>query len=156
MRSIIALGISFLSLPAMALAQEAFDACALFTQVEAEKVMQTAAAGEPDHPRVKRPRVVTSCAYHGFKDGKAVEAKAQFRFARSDAEAQRAFDDARFDLQTKPLLIGGAEAFWSGRTGQLNVRKGRAWITLSVGPSTLRERDIEPARKLAQILVEKL
>ncbi len=156
MRSIIALGISFLSLPAMALAQEAFDACALFTQVEAEKVMQTAAAGEPDNPRVKRPRVVTSCAYHGFKDGKAVEAKAQFRFARSDAEAQRAFDDARFELQTKPLLISGAEAFWSGRTGQLNVRKGRAWITLSVGPSTLRERDIEPARKLAQILVEKL
>jgi hypothetical protein len=105
---------------------------------------------------VRRPRVVLGCAYHASKDGKPVTATAQFKFLRTPDEAGRAFDEARLQLQTKPLLISGAEAFWSGKTGQMHVRKGRTWITLSVGPATLREREVDPARKLAELLVKKL
>lgn len=142
--------------PQPAAGQEAFDACGVFTQEDAEKALGTAATGEAAGAKARRPRVVLQCTYNGFKDGKPVAATAQFRFARSPEEAQRAFDDYRMQYQTKPLLISGAEAFWSAKTGQMNVRKGRAWMQLSVGGAKLNERDADMARKLAEILVGKM
>ena len=136
-------------------AEEAFDACNIFTAADAEAALGTAAAPEPVNPKVKRPRVVLQCTYNGFKDNKPVAATAQYKFSRTEAEAQRAFDEARLQFQTKPMYISGAEAFWS-KTGQINVRKGRAWLVLSVGPQKVNERDIEQAKKLAEILVKKL
>lgn len=137
-------------------AQDAFDACMVFTPADAEAALGTTAAGEPVNPKVRRPKVVTTCTYTGFKDNKAVAANAQFRFARTDAESQRAFDDARLQYQTKPMYISGADAFWSAKTGQMNLRKGRTWVILSVGPAKLTEREMEQAKKLAEILVKKL
>lgn len=142
------------SIPAMA--QDAFDACLVFTQSDAEAAMGTTAAGEPVNPKVKRPKVVASCTYNGFKDGKAVAATVQFRFARSDGDAQKAFDDARLQYQTKPMYISGADAFWSAKTGQMNLLKGRTWMSLSVGPAKLTEREMDQAKKLAELLVKKL
>ena len=63
-------------------AQEAFDACELFTQEDAEKALGTTAAAEPVNPKVKRPKVIPACTYNGFKDGKAVfffQDKAKFK-----------------------------------------------------------------------------
>jgi hypothetical protein len=138
-------------------AQDAFDACEIFTRADAEKALGTAAQGESVNPKVKRPKFVATCTYSGFRDGKPVAASAQFRFGKSEPEAQRAFDEHRLQVQTKPLLIPGAEAaFWSARTGQMNVRKARAWVTVSVGPAALGEREMNPARQLAESLVNKL
>ena len=137
-------------------AQDAFDACTVFTQADAEAAMGVAAAGEPVNPKVRRPKVVTACTYNGFKDSKPVAAKAEFKFGRTEADASRAFDDARLQFQTKPMFISGAEAFWSAKTGQMNVRKGRTWIAVSVGGAKPTEREMEPAKKLAEILVKKL
>ena len=145
-----------LLLPLAAFGQEAFDACNVFTPADAEKVLGAAVAGEPANPKVKRPKVVTSCAYVAHKDGKPLEAKAQFRTARTDGEAQKTFEEQRMQFQSKPLLISGAQAFWSNKSGQLYVRKGRTWLTLSVGPVEHNQREIEPARQLAQELVKKL
>ena len=145
------------AIAAPAAAQDAFDACRVFTQADAEKALGTAAAGETASPKVKRPKVVAACAYNGFKDGKPVEARAQFRFHRTDADAQRDFDAARLQYQTKPLVLSGSDAsFWSARTGQMNVRKGRTWIMVSVGPPKLSEREMDPAKNLAEALVKKL
>jgi hypothetical protein len=143
-----------LSLPAAA--QDAFDACATFTQEDAEKAAGTSMAGEPVNPKAKRPKVVLNCTYTGSKDAKAVAATAQFKFLRTPEEATKAFEDARLQYQTKPMLMPGAETFWSGKTGQMHMRKGRAVITLSVGPAKPGERDIEQAKKLAELLIKKL
>lgn len=156
MRLLQLLGMLAAAAATSAAAQEAFDACNTFTAADAEAAMGTAAAAEPVNPKAKRPKVVLGCTYNGFKDNKPVAASAQFRFARNDAEAQKGFDDARLQFQTKPLYISGAEAFWSAKTGQLNIRKGRAWVAIAVGPAKPSERDIEQAKKLAEILVKKL
>jgi len=137
-------------------AEEPFDACEVFTQPDAEKALGTTAAPEPVNPKARRPKVVATCTYNGFRDGKAVAASVQFRFGRSEAEAQQAFDEARLQLQSKPLLISGAQAFWSGRMGQLYLRKGRTWIVVSSGSEKPAERGIDEARKLAEILAAKL
>lgn len=151
------LGLALLlaALPMGAIAEDAFDACEVFTPQEAEAALGTAAR-EATVFKGKRPRVVTTCSYAGSKDGRNVAASAQFRFGRSDSEVRQAFADARMELQTKPLMINGQEAFWSGRTGQLHLRKGRTWMTLSVGPDKPTERDVESARKLAEALVKKM
>lgn len=133
-----------------------FDACTVFTQEDAEKALGTPAASEPVNPKVKRPKHVPNCTYTGSKDGKAVSATAQFKVARTNEEAARAFDESRLQLQTKPMLISGAEAFWSGKTGQLYVRKGKTAVSLAVGPAKVNERELDAARKLAEILVKKL
>jgi hypothetical protein len=137
-------------------AEETFDACEVFTQAEAELALGTAAAGETFNPKVKRPKVIPVCTYNGFKDGKPVAASVQFRFGKTEGDAQRAFDDARMQFQTKPMLISGADAFWSAKTGQMNLRKGRTWVTVSVGPAKLSERDVADAKKLVEILAKKL
>ena len=137
-------------------AEEAFDACEVFTQGDAEKGLGVAAATDPVNPKVKRPKVIPNCTYKGFKDGKRVEATVQFRFARTDADAERAFEDARLQFQTKPMLISGTQAFWSAKTGQMNMRKGRTWVTLAVGPEKPSERDSADARKVAEALAKKL
>jgi hypothetical protein len=143
--------------PMPAAAEDAFDACELFTQADAEKALGTAAQGEAVNPKVKRPKVIATCSYSGFRDGKPVAASAQFRFGKTEPDAQRAFDEYRLQVQTKPLMIPGVEsAFWSAKTGQMNLRKGRTWLTVSVGPSKLGERDMEQARKLAELLGKKL
>ena len=137
-------------------AAEDFDACHVFTLADAEKALGTKADPEPVNPKVRRPRTVLGCAYHGSKDGKPVSATAQFKFARTPEEQARAFDEARLQFQTKPMLLSGAEAFWAGKAGQMHVRKGRAWITLTVGPAAVRERDIGSAKALAEALAKKL
>jgi hypothetical protein len=139
-------------------AEEPFDACDVFTQADAEKALGTAAeVVEPPHPpKWKRPKVVTSCTYGAFRDGKRVAATVQFRFGKSDAEAQDAFEDARLKNQTKPLLIAGTRAFWNSHAGQLDLRKGRTWISVSVGPEKPAERDMDQAKKLAEILATKI
>ena len=139
-----------------AIAQDGFDACAVFTQDDAEKVLGTQASGEPVNPKAKRPKVVTSCTYTASKDGKALAASAQFKVSRNNDEAARHFDEERLKSQTKPMLISGAEAFWAGKAGQMHVRKGKTWVILSVGPAKVNEREIDQARKLAEILVKKL
>ncbi len=139
-------------------AEEPFDACEVFTQADAEKALGSAAeVVEPPHPaKWKRPKVVTSCTYGAFKDGKRVAASVQFRFGKGEAEAQDAFEDARLKFQTKPLLISGTHAFWNARTGQLDLLKGRTWVSLSIGPDKPGERDMDQAKKLAEILATKI
>ena len=152
--TVLAVACAFAAMPAAA--QDAFDACTVFTQQDAEAALGTKADPEPQNPKVKRPKVVLGCAYHGNKEGKPVSAQAQFKFARTPDEQARAFDEARLQLQTKPMILTGAEAFWAGKVGQMHVRKGRTWVTLTVGGATVREREIESAKKLAEILVKKL
>ncbi|MGZ5067571.1 MAG: hypothetical protein ACXWG1_18500 [Usitatibacter sp.] len=142
--------------PAAWAAEETFDACDVFTQEDAQKALGTTAAGETFNPKVKRPKVIPVCTYSGFKDGKPVAASVQFRFGKTDADAQRAFEDARMQFQTKPMLISGADAFWSAKTGQMNLRKGRTWVTVSVGAPKLTERDPADAKRLAEIILKKL
>lgn len=158
MRKLHAMGVGLLLAAGGAFAaEEPFDACQVFTQAEAEKALGTTAAPEPVNPKVKRPKVVLACAYNGFKDGKAVEAKAQFRPSRSEAETQHAFDEAKLKYATKPILIPGVDAsFWSARTGEMNVRKGRTWIVVTVGAAKASERDMESAKGLAEALARKL
>lgn len=147
--------LALLAFPGLAAAQE-FDACVFFTAEDAEKVLGAAAAPEPVNPKAKRPKFVPNCTYNASKDGKMVAATAQFKFAKTDPEAQRAFDDSRLQLQTKPMLISGADAFWSSKTGQMYVRKGRTLMTLAVGPAKLSERDIDQAKKFAEVMIKKL
>ncbi len=138
------------------LAQEAFDACTVFTQEDAEKALGAAAVGETQNPKVKRPKTVMACTYSGFKEGKPVVATATFKLGKTNADAQHAFDQARLQHQTKPMLLSGADAFWAGKTGQMHLRKGRAWVTLDVGSKKVSEREVEDAKKLAEILSKKL
>ncbi len=151
----VAMFLAAMGLPALA-AEETFDACEVFTQADAEQVLGTAAATDPVNPKVKRPKVIPNCTYRAFKDGKNVSASVQFRFGKTESEAEHAFEDARMQFQTKPMLISGTQAFWSAKTGQMNLRKGRTWITVSVGGERPNDRDQGDARKLAEVLAKKL
>src|SRR5438477_1530851 len=139
-----------------ALAQESFDACAIFTQEDAQKVIGKEAAGEAVNPKAKRPKVIPVCTYNAVKDGTRIAASATFKFGKTAEEVQRAFEDARMKFQTKPMLIEGADAFWSARTGEMTLRKGRTWMIVAVGPSQLNQRDLNDAKRLAEILARKL
>jgi hypothetical protein len=157
MLAAVALGAA--AIPAGAVEQvPAFDACQVFTQADAEAALGGPAQPPPENPKVKqRPKVIPACTYTASREGKVLVAGAHFRFGKTDAEADRAFEESRLQLQTKPFLIRGADAaFWSARTGEMNVRKGRTWVSLAVGPEKPADRDMDVARKAAEALVKKL
>jgi hypothetical protein len=139
-----------------AAAQDTFDACDILTQVDAQKVLGPNVDAEPVNPKAKRPKVIPTCTWWSSKDGKPVSATANFRFARTEADAQRAFEDEKLKFQTKPMLINGAPAFWSAKQGSLQLLKGRTWLVVAVGGAKPAERDAEATRKLAEILAKKL
>jgi hypothetical protein len=139
-----------------ALAQDAFDACQVFTQEEAQRALGVPAEPEPVNPKAKRPKVIPTCTWWGSKDGKPVSASATFKFARSEADLQRAFEEEKLRFQTKPMLIGGATAFWSAKQGALQLLKGRTWLVVAVGGAKPAERDLESAKRLAEVLAKKL
>lgn len=140
---------------ASASAQDAFDACEQFTQAEAQKVLGVSVEPEPVNPKARRPKVIPTCTWLASKDGKPYSASATFRFARSESDAQRAFDDEKLKFQTKPMLIGGAPAFWSAKLGNLQLLKGRTWIVIAVGGAKPPERDAEASRKVAEAIAKK-
>jgi hypothetical protein len=155
-KTIVAAAAAMAVAPAWAQPQ-AFDACQVFTQADAEAALGGPAQPPVENPKARKPKVVPACTYTGTHDGKPVSATAHFRFGHNDEETARAFEDARLKFQTKPLLIRGADgAFWSGRTGEMNVRKGRNWVSLAIGPQKPAERDVEVARKAAESLAKKL
>lgn len=159
MRNVIQHALAAIAAAAIAgpvLAQESFDACAVFTADDAQKALGAAAAGEPVNPKVKRPRMVPVCSYTAVKDGTKVAATVSFKFGKTDEDVKSAFEDARMKFQTKPMLISGSEAFWSAKTGEMTLRKGRTWMTVAVGPAQLNQRDVNDAKKLAEILAKKL
>lgn len=137
-------------------AEEPFDACDTFTQKDAEAALGTAAQPEPVNPKVKRPKVITKCAYTGFREGKPVQAMVEFRFGRTETDVKSAFSEHRLQVQTKPMMMSGAEAFWSGKTGQMNLRKERTWVQITVGPAKPTDRDPDQARKVAELLLGKI
>jgi hypothetical protein len=139
-----------------ALAQESFDACEIFTVEDAQKVLGKDAAPEPVNPKMKRPKVIPSCTYLATRDNVKVAATALFKWGKTNEDTQRAFEDARMQFQTKPMLIEGAQAFWAGKQGEMMLRKGRTWITISVGPAMPTQRDLNETRRLAEILVKKM
>jgi hypothetical protein len=142
------------ALPARA--EEAFDACTVLTAEDAGKVMGAPATPEPVNPKVKRPKVVLNCTYTGTKEGKPLSANVQFKFHANNDAAQRAFEEERLQLQTKPMLLSGADGFWSGKTGQMFLRKGKATFTVQVGSAKANERDVGDAKRLSEILIKKL
>ena len=137
-------------------AQDTFDACEIFTQADAQKVLGANVDPEPVNPKVKRPKVISTCTWWTSREGKPFSASANFRFARTEADAQRAFDDEKLKFQSKPMLIGGATAFWSAKQGALQLLKGRTWLVVAVGGAKPAERDADASRKVAEILVKKL
>lgn len=152
----LAAGLLAAGVAASAVAQDAFDACEVFTLEEAKKVLGAGAQPEPANPKVKRPRVVPSCSYTIAKDGKTIAATASFRSGRAEADLQRAFEEDRLRFQSKPVLIEGGSGYWSAKQGQMHLLKGRHWVSAAVGGAKPGERDAEMSRRLAEILVKKL
>jgi len=139
-----------------AAAQDGFDACDVFTQAEAQAALGGQAEAEPVNPKARKPKVVPTCTWWGSKEGKAISAAVTFRFGRTEAELQRAFDDEKLRFQTKPMLIGDAAAFWSAKQGVLQLLKGRTWIVIAVGGAKPSERDAVASKKVAEALEKKL
>lgn len=158
MRTIVMMAAAVLAAAPMAAAaaQDAFDACEIFTQTEAQMALGASAQPEPVNTKARKPKVVPVCTWRGAKDGKPISASAAFRFARTEADAQRAFEDEKLKYQTKPMLIGGASAFWSAKLGTLQFLKGRTWVVVAVGGASPAERDAQASKKVAEALVKKL
>ena len=149
----LALLLGSLAIPAFA--QDAFDACEILTADDAKAALGTDVF-EATVFKGKRPKVVPDCKYTASKDGRNLSASVHFRFARSEADLGQSFSDARMEMQTKPLSVGGQPAFWAGKKGELHMRKGRTWVVVVVGPDKPGDRDMEAARKVAEMIAKKL
>jgi hypothetical protein len=143
----------FLALPLAVLGQgrEAFDACQLLTQADAEKALGKAVA-VPESPKGKKPVASATCTWMAGEDS----VSAQFIAGKTDAEAKKTFDDLRLQFQTKPVMLSGMEGFWSAKTGKFYALKGRTAVIVGLGSPHLNARDADKSRNLAVALLAKL
>ncbi len=138
-------------------AEEPFDACDVFTQADAEAALGTAARRGAGEPKVRRPKVIATCTYNGFKDGKPVAATVQFRFGRTEAEAQQRLrgrapavpDQAPAHLRRRGVLEREDRPDEPAQGSHLGRRSRWARRRSS-------ERDMDEAKKLAEILATKI
>jgi hypothetical protein len=142
-----------LALPLAVLAQgkDAFDACQLLTQADAEKALGKAVA-VPELPKGKKAVVSATCTWTAGED----IVSAQFIGAKTDADAKKAFDEMRLQFQTKPVMLTGMEGFWSAKSGKFYALKGRTAVIVGLGSPKLNERDAEKSRNLAVALLAKI
>jgi len=142
-----------LALPLAAFGQgkEAFDACQVLTQADAEKALGKAVAA-PELPKGKKPTASATCTWMAGEDS----VSAQFLGGKTDADLKKTFDEMRLEYQTKPILLPGMEGFWSAKTGKFYALKGHVAVIVALGSPRLNERDAEKTRKLAQALLAKM
>ncbi len=142
-----------LALPMAAFGQskDAFDACQVLTQADAEKALGKPVA-VPELPKGKKPVPSATCTWTAGEDS----VSAQFIGAKTDAEAKKAFDEMRLQYQTKPLMMSGMEGFWSAKTGKFYALKGRTAVIVALGSPRVNERDAEKSRVIAEFLLNKL
>lgn len=131
--------------------KDAFDACQVLTQADAEKALGKAVA-VPELPKGKKPVVSSTCTWMAGED----TVSAQFIGGKTDAEVKKSFDEMRLQFQTKPVMMSGMEGFWSGKTGRFYALKGRTAVIVALGSPKLNERDAEKSRKIAEFLLNKL
>jgi hypothetical protein len=139
-----------LALPLAAFAQgkDAFDACQVLTQADAEKALGKAVA-VPELPKGKKPVASATCTWMAGEDS----VSAQFIGGKTDADVKKAFDEMRLQYQTKPVMMTGMEGFWSAKTGKFYALKGRTAVIVGLGSPKLNERDADKSRKLAESLL---
>ena len=150
MKTLIAL---ILAVPLVVFGQgrDAFDACQVLTQADAEKALGKAVA-VPELPKGKKPVVSATCTWMAGEDS----VSAQFIGGKTDAEVKKAFDEMRLQYQTKPVMMSGMEGFWSAKTGKFYALKGRTAVIVGLGSPKLNERDAEKTRNLAISLLAKM
>jgi hypothetical protein len=144
----------FLAIPLAVFGQgkDAFDACQVLTQADAEKALGKAVA-VPELPKGKKPVVSATCTWMAGDDS----VSAQFMGGKTDAEVKKAFDEMRLQYQTKPVMLAsGMEGFWSAKTGKFYALKGRTAVIVGLGSPRLNERDADKSRNLAIALLEKM
>jgi hypothetical protein len=135
-----------------------FNACAVFTEEDAGKVLGAAAEAEAakGKPPKNPPKFVPTCTYNAVVEGKPQFASVNFRFARTPAEAAASFKETRLEVRGKPVIINGHDAFWHPKMALLHMVKGATWVVIAAGPPKENERQPEQARKLAEILIPKI
>jgi hypothetical protein len=131
--------------------KDAFDACQVLTQADAEKALGKAVA-VPEIPKGKKPVASATCTWMAGEDS----VSAQFIGGKTDADVKKAFDEMRLQYQTKPMMLSGMEGFWSARTGKFYALKGRTAVIVGLGSPRLNERDVEKSRNLAVSLLNKM
>ena len=143
----------FLALPMAAFGQskDAFDACLVLTQADAENALAKPVA-VPELPKGKKYVPSATCTWMAGEDS----VSAQFMGGKTDAEVKKSFDEMRLQYQTKPVMMSGMEGFWSAKTGKFYALKGRIGVIVGIGSPRLNERDADKSRKLAEALLAKV
>ena len=151
MKRLVPIGLLFAAVAARAEIPKEFDACTVFTPADAAQALGETPRELPP-PKTKN-KVIPACTYESGEGPSTKSLSVQFRFAKNDDEARRAFSEARLEARGKPVILGGRDAYWLDKQAQLNVLKGSHWVVIT---AKVPGRESDTARKLAEILLPKI
>lgn len=144
------------------------NACKLFTIEDAKKVLGASAqVSSTTPPSASNEDIeVTQCLYSQPSGDTmasiraAKQASILVRGAKSDAgetSNRDVFYGAQKPSGVQDISGYGDAAYWNPEFGQLNVYKNGNWYILSVGGSmSVKDRKVDDAKKLADVLKDKL
>ncbi len=145
------------------------EACDLFSLDDAKKVLGDTAQ-VPSSPAVNAEASsddikVSNCTYETPAGTTIADIKNQ-RMASilsRGAKTQTGADSNKdyFNGSTKPEGVQevtgyGDAAFWNPEFGQLNILKGNNWFILQVGNTAATTRTLDDAKKMADVVINKL
>lgn len=141
------------------------DACTVFTIEEAQKVLGiTAKKGDTKAGDVSNDQVsVSTCSYSTpLADGASVSSiKTATLLARSaknseGAKGNKSQFGTGMPAGAQKVDGYGNDAFWNPAFGQLNIMKNNNWYILSSGSPKVSDKTLDDAKKLADVIIDKL
>ena len=140
------------------------EPCAFFNLSDAKKVLGNSAQKGGVQPLTQtstKDREVSSCVYTQKLKPNSVTKSASVAVLKPKTDLGKAYNSYAFEggkpVGVQDLSGYGQSAYWEPRFGTLNVLKNGKWIFLSSGTaSSITERNLDDAKKLADIVISKL
>lgn len=136
------------------------DACKVLTQTIAEQTLgQPVQPGQNGAQTSSDDLVVSTCTYttkaSTSADLQNVKSITILTRSAKTKTGEKSNKD-QFSSQ-KPVGVAnvdgyGSAAFWNSQYGQLNILKNGTWYVLSIGGSSVSDRNIDEAKKLADAI----
>lgn len=138
-------------------------ACDVLTLDDAQKILgENAKGGELNSslPQESNDLIRTTCNYNlqgsAPEDTKVVSLLIRSAKTTAGAQNNKQVFNANKPADAQNISGYGDQAYWHPQFGQLNIFKNNNWYIISSGPVKITDRNPDDAKKLADIIIDKL
>lgn len=135
------------------------EACEAFQLAQAKELLGDDAVIARPSAEVSfpgQPFITSYCQYESADGGQTIKVRIRSVRNADELEAAQLTFQLLMKSSTTPITAYGDYAYWEASPGRINILKGTQWIAVSMGPTVEKDTSIEGAKKVADIIWQRL